>query len=91
MTLASVYKGAAGVKADPGKTAAYFRLFLARSEPSQKQTTWLENFEQRLSPDDKKRAGEIVRNFRPAPTPLTVKALSGQRAAQDLVGTTAAH
>lgn len=85
MTLASVYNGAAGVKPDAAKTAAYFRLFLARSEPDDKQTAWLENFEEHLSSDDKARAGEIVRRYRPMPTALTIKALSGQRAAEALV------
>ena len=88
MTLASVYNGAAGVNPDAAKTAAYFRLFLSRSEPNPKQTEWLSNFEQQLSPGDKKRAEEIVRSYRPAPTQLTLKALSGQRAAQALVRTT---
>jgi TPR repeat protein len=86
MTLASVYNGAAGVKPDAGKTAAYFQLFLARSEPSDEQTAWLKNFEERLSRDDKKRADDIVRSYDPAPTQLTLKALSGQRAAQALIG-----
>jgi hypothetical protein len=85
MTLASVYNGAAGVKPDAGKTAAYFKLFLTRSEPDDKQTAWLKNFEEHLSPDDQERAGEIVRSYRPVPTELTLKALSGQRAAQALV------
>lgn len=85
MTLASVYNGAAGIKPDAAKTAAYFRLFLARSEPSEKQAAWLKAFETRLSPDERKRADEIVAGYRAAPTPLTLKALSGQRAAQALV------
>ncbi len=85
MTLASVYNGAAGVKADAAKTAAYFRLFMARSEPGEKQTKWLKEFEARLSPDDRKRAEEIVAAYRAAPTPLTLKALSGERAAHALV------
>lgn len=89
MTLASVYNGAAGEKPDAGKTAAYFQLFLARSEPNDKQAAWLKKFEEHLSPDDKKRAAEIVRSYRPVPTELTLKALSGQRAAQALVESTA--
>ncbi|MES2339558.1 MAG: tetratricopeptide repeat protein [Pseudomonadota bacterium] len=91
MTLASVYNGTGGVKADPGKTAAYFQLFLARSQANETQTAWLKNFAARLSSEDRRRAEDIVRNFRPAPTPLTLTALSGQRAAQDLVGRSAAH
>lgn len=87
MTLASVYNGAAGVDPDAAKTAAYFRLFLARSEPNAKQTEWLSHFEEQLSPGDKKRADDIVRNYHPAPTQLTLKGLSGQRAAQVLVQT----
>lgn len=85
MTLASVYNGAAGIKPDAAKTAAYFRLFLARSEPSEEQAAWLKEFETRLSSDEKKRADGIVAGYRAAPTPLTLKALSGQRAAQALV------
>jgi hypothetical protein len=85
MTLASVYNGAVGVEPDPAKTAAYFRLFLARSKPTNDQREWLRNFEERLSVDDRKRADELVRNYHPLPTPLTLKALSGQRAASDLV------
>ena len=89
MTLASVYNGAPGVEPDPAKTAAYFRLFLARSEASDKQAQWLKAFEARLSPDERKRAEEIVSGYRAAPTQLTLKALSGQRAAQALVQTSA--
>ena len=91
MTLASVYNGAAGVKPDAARTAAYFRLFLARSEPNAKQTEWLSHFEKQLSPDDKKRAADIVRNYHPVPTQLTLKGLSGQRAAQLLVQTNSRH
>ncbi len=40
MTLASVYNGAAGIKPDAAKTAAYFQLFLVRSEPNDKQAGW---------------------------------------------------
>ena len=85
MTLASVYNGAAGIDPDPAKTAAYFRLFLTRSNPNPKQSEWLSHFEEQLSPADKTRADEIVRSYHPAPTQLTLKALSGQRAAQALV------
>ena len=85
MALASVYNGAAGVKPDAAKTAAYFQLFLAHSEPSDKQTAWLKNFEDHLSPEDLKRTAAIVRSYRPKPTALTIRALSGQRAAQALV------
>lgn len=89
MALASAYNGATGVKPDAGKTAAYFKLFLARSKPNDKQTAWLRNFEEHLSPADQERAGEIVRSYHPVPTALTLKALSGQRAAQALVERTA--
>ncbi|MFW2829721.1 tetratricopeptide repeat protein [Sphingomonas sp. ID0503] len=89
MTLASVYNGAAGVKPDAAKTAAYFQLFLVRSEPNDKQTAWLKDFVEHLSNGDKRRAAKIVRSYRPVPTELTLKALSGQRAAQALVESTA--
>lgn len=85
MTLASVYNGAPGVTRDAAKTDAYFRLFLAREDASDEQRAWLENFEKKLSPDERRRAAEIVRIYQPAPSALTIKALSGQRAAQALI------
>lgn len=85
VALASAYNGAAGIQPDAIKTAAYFQLFLARSEPAEAQVEWLKSFEAKLSPDARKQAERIVRDYRAAPTPLTLKALSGQRAAQSLV------
>jgi uncharacterized protein len=85
MALASVYNGANGVERDPAKTAAYFRLFLARSAPDDKQAEWLDSFEKRLSPEDRTRAKELVHDYRPRPTQLTLKGLSGQRAAEAFV------
>lgn len=83
--MASVYNGAPGVEPDAAKVSAYFRLFLAQSNASEMQRNWLKQFENRLSAGDKKRADEMVRDFQPRPTPLTLKALSGQRAAENLV------
>jgi TPR repeat protein len=85
-TFASVYNGAPGVQPDRVKTAAYFQLFLDRIDASDEQRQWLKEFEQRMSPDERKLSREMVRLYRPAPTPLTIKALSGQRAALELVG-----
>lgn len=86
MTLASVYNGAPGVTPDAGKTAAYFQIFLSRSEATPNQVAWLKSFQDGLSAEDRKRANDIVHNYRPAPTQLTLKALSWQRAAEILVG-----
>jgi len=85
MTLASVYNGAPGVERDAAKTAGYFKLFLAHSNPSEAQRNWLSKFEKGLSVDDMKRADDLVRGFQPKPSPLTLKALAGQRAAKDLI------
>lgn len=85
MALASAYNGAAGIQPDAVKTAAYFQLFLSRSEPAEEQFVWLKKFEAQLSPDERKQAEKVVRDYRPAPSQLTLKALSGQRAAQSLV------
>jgi hypothetical protein len=82
---ASVYNGAPGVPPDKAKTAAYFRLFLDRTDASERQRQWLSDFEQRMSPEERKLSLEIVRSYRAAPTPLTIKGLSGQRAALELV------
>jgi hypothetical protein len=85
MALASIYSGAPGVDPDPARAAAYVRLSLARSGPSLKQTEWLDQLEARLSPAEKQRAEALVNNFRPTPTPLTIKAMAGQRAARALI------
>ena len=84
-TYASVHNGAPGVEPDPVKTAAYFKLFLQRTDASEKQRAWLADFEAKLSPEQRRAADTIVRSYRASPTPLTIKALSGQKAAIDLV------
>lgn len=84
-TYASIHNGARGVPRDPAKTAAYFRLFLDRTAATAEQRAWLKDFEAKLTPEQRGRANAIVSGFRPAPSPLTVKALSGERAAQALV------
>lgn len=86
--LASVYNGAAGIEPDAAKTAAYFRLYLAREGGSEPQRKWLAKFEAGMNADDKRRAEQLVRNYSPAPTPLTIKALAGQDAARWLVAAT---
>src|SRR5690606_13047630 len=73
-TYASVHNGAEGVEPDPVRTAAYFRLFLARTEASEDQRAWLDEFEEKMSPEQQRRAAEIVRTYQPAPTPITLKA-----------------
>ncbi|MES2327346.1 MAG: tetratricopeptide repeat protein [Pseudomonadota bacterium] len=84
-TSASVYNGAPGVTPDKAKTAAYFQLYLDRTDATDEQRAWLKNFEQQMSPEEQQRSLEIVRSYRPAPTQLTIKALSGQRAAFELI------
>jgi TPR repeat protein len=85
MALASAYNGAAGVDRNAANTAAYFRLFLDRTDADTEQRVWLERFEQKLSAADKAKAAAIVAAYRAKPTALTLKALSGLRAAQALV------
>jgi hypothetical protein len=84
-TYASVYNGAPGITPDPVITAAYFRLYLDRVGGDEKQRAWLAAFEQKLMPQQRDQARTIVATYRPAPTPLTLKALSGVRAAKELV------
>nr|WP_277348077.1 tetratricopeptide repeat protein [Pseudopontixanthobacter vadosimaris] len=82
---ASVHNSAEGVKPNPVKTAAYFRIFLDRTEGSERQREWLSTFEEQMTAEQRQEVDEIVRSYRPAPTALTIKALSGQRAATELV------
>ena len=83
--LSAAYNGAFGGEKDPAKTAAYFRLFLDRSEPNETQRAWLSHLETGLSAIDREREAAIIRDYQPRPGSLTVKALSGQRAAAALV------
>ena len=82
---ASVHNGAPGVPRSKVKTASYFRLYLGRIDPSETQRAWLEKFERGMTVEERKLASEFVRSYRPKPTPLTLKALSGLRAAEELV------
>ena len=84
-TYASIHNGAEGIPPDPVKTAAYFHIFLDRTDADDSARDWLTNFEQSMTPEQLRRANEIVRSYRAVPTPLTIRALSGQRAAAELV------
>ena len=85
MTYAGVYNGAPGVTPNPVKTAAYFRLFVDRSEGTDKQREWLKSFEEKLSVAQRSEVSRIVAAYRPSPTPLTLKALRGSGTAEELV------
>lgn len=84
LTYASVYNGADGVKPNPAITAAYFRLYLDRHGGTAEQRAWLSSFEHELSPAQREQAKQIRSQYRPAPTSLTLKALSGVEAAENL-------
>ena len=85
--LSALYNGAPAIQPDPVRSMAYFRLALAGKELDAKQTEWLKTLEARLSPADRQRADDLVRDYHAVSTPLTVKARAGQRAAQALVNT----
>lgn len=74
-----------GVPRDPVRTAAYFRLFVQSVDASQKQLDWLKAFEKKMSKAERQQAAAIVAAYKPAPTALTRKGLSGSRAADELV------
>ncbi|WP_428027847.1 tetratricopeptide repeat protein [Altererythrobacter sp.] len=84
-TYASIHNGAEGIAPDPVKTDAYFRLFLQRQGGNSKQVEWLREFELGMSENEKSRADDIVKRYRPAPTQITLDALSGQGAAMELI------
>jgi len=84
-TYASVHNGANGIEPDPVKAAAYFRIYIDRTDGSVQQREWLSDFERKLSPDEKRRVEEVVDSYRAAPNAITVRALSGQRAAEALI------
>lgn len=84
-TYASIHNGAPGIARDAAKTDAYFRLYLQTAEGTAKQREWLKDFEAKLTPAERVRSAEIVRAFKARPTPLTLEALSGARAAEALI------
>lgn len=85
MAYAAINNDKTDVTADPVLTSAYFQLFLLTTTPSAKQQDWLATFQRQLTPEQRAKATVIVSNYRPEPTALTIKALSGQRAAEALV------
>lgn len=85
MLTALYYGSLPGVEPDTAKAVGYFRLFLDRTKPTDRMRDWLAKVESGLSPDEKKRADDMVRAFQPKLTPLTIKAMAGQDAAEELV------
>lgn len=85
MAMASVHNDAEGFRPDAAKTAAYYHIFLERTDGDREQRDWLAEFESGMTVEDRTRAAAIVRDYRPVPTAITLKALSGQRAAEALV------
>jgi len=83
-SYAMVHRGYDGVAPDRSKAVAYLRLYLARHDDPEAQSA-LKADEANLSSADEAAAAAIVSSYRPAPTALTMKALSGQRAAEALV------
>lgn len=75
-----------GVPRDKAKTAAYFRLFTRAVDADQKQLDWLAAFEKTLNRKERRQAAAIVAGFHAEPSPITLKALSGSRAADALIG-----
>jgi TPR repeat protein len=84
-TYASIHNGAPGIAKDPIKTAAYFELFLQHVDPSDSQREWLEAFKAEMTEVQRQEVSEIVESYRPKPSPLTIEALAGARAAEALV------
>lgn len=83
-SYALLHRGYAGMPLDRVKSVAYLRLYLARRDDPQARAA-LEEDEPKLSPAERAAASAIVAAYRPAPSPLTRKALSGLRAAEALV------
>ncbi len=85
MALASVHNDTEGFPTDAAKTAAYYLIFIDRTDGDQAQRDWVADFERGMSAEDRVRADAIVRDYKPVPTAITLMALSGQRAAEALV------
>lgn len=86
-TYAFLQRGYPGVSPDRVKAVAYLRLYLARRDDADARAA-LTADQAKLSRDEEARAAAIVADYRPTPTALTIKALSGQRAAEAFVKST---
>ncbi|MEM6826753.1 MAG: tetratricopeptide repeat protein [Pseudomonadota bacterium] len=82
---ASVHNGAKGIEKDPVKAAAYFSLYLNTYGGNTEQRKWLENFMQDLDQPKRDEVASLVSSYHPIPTKLTLQAMSGMGAAEDLV------
>jgi uncharacterized protein len=83
--LASLYNSDA-IPKDGARTFAYYTLFMQRlAAPTPAQRDWLTNFSATLSDEDRTRGEAIARDWKVAPTPLTLKARAGLAAADALV------
>lgn len=84
--MASVYNGNNGLRRDAAVMDAYFRLFLQLRDGGEKaQRDYLAQLENGMTAEEKSRADTIVKDYKAAPTPLTIKGLSGAKAAETLV------
>jgi TPR repeat protein len=83
--FASMHNGKNGLARDGAIVVAYFTLFLRSEEPNEAQRQWLEKERSSLSDAERTRADQIIAAYRPQPSALTLKALSGQRAAEALI------
>jgi uncharacterized protein len=83
--LASLHNSDA-IPRDAARTFAYYTLAMKQTaEPTQKQRDWIAEFTAKMSDEDKARGEKIVAGWKIEPTPLTLKAQSGLRAAEAVV------
>ncbi len=83
--LASLHNSDA-IPKDAARTFAYYTLSMKQvAEPTQKQRDWIAGFTETMSPEDKGRGEKIVSDWKFEPTPLTLKAKLGLKAAGALV------
>jgi uncharacterized protein len=83
--LASLHNSDA-IPKDAARTFAYYTLAMKQTaKPTEQQRDWIATFTATMTPEDKDRGEAIVADWKIAPTPLTLKAQSGLRAAEALV------
>lgn len=92
LQLASLYGGAGGFAEDPVKMVVNLRLFVKSAGVDRGEPAWLPAMtaaltqsEAKLTPAQRVAVLADVAGYRAAPTPLTIKALSGVRAAEAVV------
>lgn len=85
LALSNLHGGGHGAPRDAAASVAYLALLAKLPDMSAEVRTKVAEREGKLTPDERARMRAIVDEYAPGPTPLTLEARSGRRAAEELL------